>query len=135
MTDEGKRATCPHCGEDFTFAARHSGFAEEGYMYCDSDEAVLVWSFYGPNKGRSLVDKLPWTLDEGEKAKVEAAVSPCPCGGRFAFRNPPRCPHCFSDFSSTVPTGIHYVGWADVSMATCLKRGSEHSAGRCSRQG
>ena len=108
MTQSLPRAVCTHCNGEFTYYQRHSGFGDEGYMYCDSDETVLTMQFYGATY-QSIMTKLPWTLNEGEKQVVEAALKPCPFGGRFSFRNPPRCPHCFEDVSAVVPGGIYYV--------------------------
>jgi hypothetical protein len=57
----------------------------------------------------SLVDKNPWTLTPEEQSAVEAAVKPCPCGGRFAFANPPRCPHCHLTRPDLASDTTYYV--------------------------
>jgi hypothetical protein len=102
-------ATCPHCGQRFTFRKYHSGFGDEGFMYCDNDECVLTWSFYGPNRYRQIIPRLPWTLSDDDKRIVEASLKSCPFGGTFSFSNPPLCPVCFNDISAAVPGGIYYV--------------------------
>ena len=32
-----------------------------------------------------------------------------PCGGRFAFSNPPLCPHCHESLASLVPAPIYVI--------------------------
>jgi hypothetical protein len=80
-----------------------------GYLYCDVDETVVTWNTYDPIYSKLIDNKNPWALNEEEQARVERALKPCPCGGRFAFKNPPRCPMCREDISAVVEGGIYYV--------------------------
>jgi rRNA maturation protein Nop10 len=105
---ERLQAKCPHCGHEFTYQKYHAGFSNEGYMYCDRDETVFTWDAYAPSYLR-LVDKLPWMLSAVEQHLVEAAVRPCPNGGRFAFGNPPLCPSCHGDISALTPSREYYI--------------------------
>lgn len=41
-------ATCPNCGRAFDYHEYHAGFGNQGFLYCDQDEAVLTWSSYDP---------------------------------------------------------------------------------------
>jgi hypothetical protein len=81
------------CTHALQYQRLHAGFSNEGYLYCDRDDTVLTWGTYNPHYTRR-VDALPWMLTDDEKSVVESAIKPCPCGGRFAFANPPRCPYC-----------------------------------------
>lgn len=81
------------CTHPLSYQRYHAGFSNLGYLYCDRDDTVLTWGAYNPHYKR-IVDKHPWLLTPEEKGVVEAALKPCPCGGRFAFANAPRCPHC-----------------------------------------
>ena len=101
-------AICPHCHNRFSYNRWHAGFGDQGYMYCDTDEAVVTWSVYD-SKYWSIVQKVPWNLNETEKKMVEGALRPCPFGGRFRFVNPPRCPICRCDIASVVAGGIYFV--------------------------
>ena len=47
---------------------------------------------------------------DGYHAASEATLDPCPCGGRFSYDAPPRCPTCASTSETWDPTGatMHY---------------------------
>ena len=90
---------CPICHRNLQYERIHAGFSNLGYMYCDEDETVLTWDAYDPHYTR-VSDKHPWSLDDDERARVEAALRPCPFGGSFSFRNLPHCPNCGAE----VPT-------------------------------
>jgi hypothetical protein len=77
-------------------------------MYCDRDEAVLTWDTYN-DRYKRIANKHPWILTHVEERAVEASVKPCPCGGRFAFANPPRCPSCHTELRDLVPDPIYFV--------------------------
>jgi hypothetical protein len=72
-------------------------------MYCDRDETVVTWDVYSPSYMR-ITSKLPWILAAEERQLVEAAIKPCPAGGRFAFANSPRCPQCYESVELLVPS-------------------------------
>ena len=38
-------------------------------------------------------------------AAVERQLPPCPCGGRFTYAAPPRCPRCGGTEERWTPTG------------------------------
>jgi len=105
--------TCPACGREFKYQRYHAGFGNQGYLYCDSSPTVLVWGSLEQPAYRDLIDKHPWMLDRTEQKLVEQALAPCPCGGRFRFDAPPRCPHCRADISALVPDKIYYVDSGD----------------------
>src|SRR5438309_12076697 len=103
-----REAPCPHCARLIQFEQYHAGFGDEGYLYCDKDSTVLTWSSYD-RVYSSIVRKHPWMLTDAEKRLVEDALLPCPLGGKFAFSNSPRCPHCSQEIRSLVPDAIHYI--------------------------
>lgn len=109
MTMNRHKATCPHCGEEFSYQRFHAGFSNLGYMYCDRDETVLTWGTYNTTYGRIAPDKHPWMLDRAEQQRVEAAIRPCPYGGRFSFTNPPLCPICHESVAFLVPDKEYYI--------------------------
>ncbi len=90
------------------FEQYHAGFGDEGYLYCDRGPTVLTWSAYD-RAYSALANKLPWMLTDAEKRHVEDALLPCPCGGKFAFGNPPLCPYCLQEIRSLVPDPIYYL--------------------------
>ena len=77
-------------------------------MYCDRDPTVLTWDTYD-SRYASLADAHPWTLTPEQQATVEANLGPCPCGGRFAFGNPPRCPHCSDEVAFIASDREYFV--------------------------
>ncbi len=87
----------------------HAAFSDQGFLYCDKDSTVLVFSSFdkmfemlvGPGKH-------PWTLDNKKRRIVENALINCPCGGRFAFNNPLRCPECGNVISGTLLETVYY---------------------------
>lgn len=109
MSDPRSReANCAHCGHAFAYRQYHAGFSNEGYMYCDQDEAVLTWGAYNSSHTR-IVDKHPWMLSPEERRLVEASIKPCPCGGRFAFSNQPRCPSCNRELPELLSNPIYFA--------------------------
>ena len=77
-------------------------------MYCDADETVLTWDTYSPAYSRLTPDH-PWMLDREGQRRVEAAVGPCPYGGRFAFDNPPLCPFCHESIAFLTPSREYFI--------------------------
>ena len=77
-------------------------------MYCNKCGNILTWSTFDP-KYRTMVDKHPWSLTEEEKKKVEEAVIPCDCGGKFTFSANPRCSNCHNEIPGILPDNIHFV--------------------------
>lgn len=69
---------------------------------------MLTWDAYD-GVYSSIVNKQPWMLTDEEKRLVEDALLPCPLGGKFAFRNPPLCPHCSREIRSLVPDPIYFI--------------------------
>jgi rRNA maturation protein Nop10 len=123
MSERQRRATCPNCGRSFEYRQFHAGFGDQGYLYCDSDETVVTWNAYDQNYVNVIPNTNPWSLLEEDKSKVESALKPCPNGGHFAFRNPPRCPVCRGDISSVVPGGIYFVvtgRWVDAEKSESI---------------
>ncbi len=127
MTENKHSARCPHCQRDFEYQQYHSGFGDQGYMYCDADEAVLTWSSYDPVYRGLVPGTHPWMLGEDGKATVEGALNDCPYGGHFRFGNLPRCPHCREDISSVVPGDIYFVvtgRWVDGEKGEPIWKGT-----------
>jgi hypothetical protein len=102
-------ATCRHCGQPLAFERYHAGFSNEGFMYCDRDASVVIWSTYDERYESLVGDVHPWMLAAEQQSLVEAAMSTCPCGGRFAFENPPLCPHCSREVSYLAPSREYFL--------------------------
>ncbi|HEX7392961.1 MAG TPA: hypothetical protein VF374_08460, partial [Thermoplasmata archaeon] len=96
----------------------HAGFGDEGFLYCSRDTTVLSFSSYDPFY-TGLFEKLgqraehPWTYaQEGNTEAlrlIERHLVECPCGGKFSFDNPLRCPECGCVFSEPLSKTIYYV--------------------------
>ena len=104
-----RTSVCQHCRKPLTFVQYHAGFSDQGFLYCGKDGTVLTWSSYDRHYTAVAMDKHPWMLDDDERDRVEKRLRRCPCGGTFAFRNPPLCRHCLTDISSLVSDSDHYI--------------------------
>ena len=87
-------------------------------MYCSRDETVLTWDAYDPDYLR-LTSSHPWMLAAEEQEAIESAVKTCPCGGSFAFTNPPLCPSCHDALPLLDPSREYFIVsgrrlWADA---------------------
>jgi hypothetical protein len=103
---------CPHCNRHIEAQQYHAGFSNLGFMYCDRDGALLTWDTYSVAY-TAIVGKHPWMLDAEEKRRVEGAILPCPRGGRFLFRNPPRCPQCNGEIAALLTDDIHFLVYGE----------------------
>lgn len=81
----------------------HSGFASQGYLYCDSCPAVLVFNAYDKKYVSLIGEKNPWILLQNEQKIVEKHLIACQCGGRFTFDAKPRCLHCNAEIPEITP--------------------------------
>ncbi len=96
------REPCPRCGTSLEYRLTAPADDQRGFMYCGVDGALVEWSVRDPVY-RHLARARPWELDGRQQGRVERAVRPCPCGGRFAFANPPRCPSCHGSLRDLFP--------------------------------
>ena len=87
----------------------HSGFNENGFMYCDSCPNLLTWSIFDFNYEQLINNKVPWLLNDDEKNIIERSVIKCECGGNFKFSAQPRCPNCNNEIPEILPDKIHYI--------------------------
>jgi len=95
------KARCESCGVEISVAeAYHAGKGDEAFLYCDRDSTALTFCIYD-EAYRRIVGRaaFPWNLTANEKEEVERLLVECPCGGRFSFKNPLRCPICGGVFS------------------------------------
>lgn len=100
---------CPSCGRFPSIKhVYHAGFSNSGFLYCDRCTNVLVFSSFDPNFESIVGKKHPWTLNEEERRAVERALVDCPCGGKFSFENPLRCPHCNASVRGPLFETIYY---------------------------
>lgn len=95
---------CQTCGEAISGEIYHLGFSNMEALYCSSCPRVLLLKTPGllerfhltypplnadkPGFQPYLRHLLPFF------AEVETLFSPCQCGGRYGYMNPPRCPKC-----------------------------------------
>lgn len=101
---------CKSCGAKFAAEEFHAGFSDEGFLYCDRCSTILTWFAYDPDFDRAVgAKKMPWTLTEDERRKVEDHLVKCPCGGRFLFANPLLCPACGKVLSQPMAETIYAV--------------------------
>ena len=103
---------CPHCKRTLRLAQPypyHAGFGDQGFLYCESDPTIVTFGAYGHPYRQLVGAVLPWDLDADQRRRVEEALLPCPCGGRFTFRAEPRCPSCGASLRNALPGDIYYV--------------------------
>lgn len=108
------KARCKSCGAEIPVAeAYHAGKGDEFFLYCDNDTTVLTFSWYDATYerliGKGTVGPNPFDLTEEQQKKVENHLVRCPCGGRFLFRNPLKCPSCSGVFSDPPK-----LSWSEV---------------------
>ena len=103
--------TCQACHREYPVKNRtHAGFSDQGFLYCDKDSTVLIFHAYDSRFEETVrcCRCVPWELSENEQKLVEAALIPCPCGGRFLFRNPLMCPSCGNPLAKPMMESIYY---------------------------
>lgn len=97
---------CPHCKKKITLLSSqpyHSGFANQGYLYCDKCSNTLVFNSFDSKYGSLIKEKHPWTLTDNEQGIVENNLVNCSCGGKFTFSAKPRCPSCLEEIPDITP--------------------------------
>ena len=98
----------------------HSGFANQGYLYCDVCPTLLVFSSFDETYRTLIHKKHPWMLTRDEQKIVEDHLIKCPCGGNFTFDAKPRCPYCNTEIPEINPLrgtetrSIYYVVLKDL---------------------
>lgn len=95
---------CKTCGAQVAVKeAYHAGRSDVIFLYCDLDSTVLTFNWYDPEYEkivhREPIGPNPFELTGKERKKVEDRLIGCPCGGKFLFRNPLRCPVCHGVFA------------------------------------
>ncbi len=104
--------TCPECRQQIKIKqphAYHARLSNQGFLYCDRDPTILVFSVYDPKYVDLVGEVHPWMLDRDQEERVETQLVQCPCGGRFLFSNAPRCPSCGASLASCLPSSLHYL--------------------------
>lgn len=91
-----RRQNCTCCGRNIKCRVHgpyHGGFGGTGTAYCDLCGRSLHYNWNDPVSTR-IAPKAPWEMSANEHERVEQYFVRCPCGGRFRFQAPPRCPEC-----------------------------------------
>jgi uncharacterized protein YbaR (Trm112 family) len=112
--------TCPGCRRDVELPQDflvHAAFTQRGYLYCEACPNTLTIESADPALAELVGPKHPWTLTYREKKLVEARLRPCPCGSKFQFDNPPRCPACKASWAPLVPDRLQYYETGRVIRA------------------
>ncbi len=114
---------CSHCKKAIIIKQPfpyHSGFSDQGYLYCNRCPNILVFSIYDEFYTKLCNEKQPWGLMLEEQKFVEDNLYPCPCGCSFKFSAKPRCPHCLKEIPEITPLSgaetrsIYYVIVGDL---------------------
>jgi hypothetical protein len=111
---------CPSCQKDIDLPQDylfHAAFVQRGFLYCEACPNTLTIEASDPELARLVGAKHPWVLTLREKRSVEARLKSCPCGNRFGFENPPRCPECRSSWASLVPDRLQFYETGHVFRA------------------
>jgi undecaprenyl-diphosphatase len=104
--------SCKSCGSTYGLSGhwpRHAGDHEVGFLYCDRDPTVVTWSAFD-ERYLDVADNIstPWNLSVFSQTPVEAALKPCPCGGRFKFENRLLCPDCRAILAENMENTIYF---------------------------
>ena len=103
---------CAACGQTTTIQQDYpfnAGFSSRGFLYCDSNSAILEFDTYNARYTALVGDKHPWSLNSEEKACVESALKPYAEGGNFLFGALPRCPKCNATLPELLDDEMHFV--------------------------
>ena len=109
---ELKGSSCGRSTEANQDHPYHAGFSDACFLYCDRDSSVVTFGVYDPIYDSLTNGKVAWDgrLNEVERRQIEENLLPCPCGGRFSFENPRRCPHCGAALADSIlKTNYFYV--------------------------
>lgn len=112
---------CPGCRKDVELAQDylvHAAFTQRGFLYCEACPNTLTIEASDPELARAVGPKHPWILTLREKRAVESKLKPCPCGKRFGFENPPRCPGCRASWAALVPDRLQFYETGRVFRAS-----------------
>lgn len=104
---------CKSCGKKINVKARyHTGFNNTGFLYCNKDSTVITFSSYDPIYQQLAGDVHPWAIvernDRDKMELIEKSLIDCPCGGKFYFDNPLRCPNCGEEISEPMAKNIYF---------------------------
>jgi hypothetical protein len=94
----GRNVNCVTCGTAIPCGSFHTGFSDMDVLCCSKCERALLMSrwdtFLSPESSEMpAFEEYNRYYIPGWK-RIEELLKPCPCGGRFAFLNSPRCPLC-----------------------------------------
>ena len=78
-------------------------------LYNDAGTLTLVWSAFDPAFEAIVGRKNPWVLTVEDQAKLENQLVPAPSGGRWRFKNPPRCKYCGNPIGDPIGRNVYYL--------------------------
>jgi len=113
--------SCPSCKKDIDLLQDHlfhAAFVQRGFLYCETCPNTLTIEATDPRLAKLVGAKHPWVLTLREKRLVEGNLRPCPCGKRFGFEHPPRCPECRSSWATLVPDRLQFYETGKVFHAS-----------------
>ena len=105
------KIVCSGCGAPNVFDQRHryhAGFSNVGFLYDNPGTCTLIWSTFDPAYTAVVGEAHPWMLDETQRHLLEARLRPSPSGGRWRFKNVPRCVHCQAGIGKSITQDIYY---------------------------
>jgi len=103
---------CPGCGFGNVFHQPypyHAGYGNQGFLYNETGNRTLTWSWHDPDYVAIAGQKPPWALTEAERRELEDRLSPAPDGTRWLFRNPARCLQCGQPISLPIAETVYYL--------------------------
>ena len=117
--------TCPECGFGNVFHQPypyHAGFGNQGFLYNETGDCTLTWSWYDPDYVAIAGQKPPWALTDAEQQELENRLSPAPDGTRWRFGNSARCRRCGHPISGPITETVYYLRY-DGSVDRDAARG------------
>jgi len=112
--------TCPTCRHLNRFEQPypyHAGHSDQGFLYNDAGNLILVWSSYDPDWERLAGRVHPWTVDAAAWSRIENAIRPAADGSRWRAANPPRCLACREPIGRSILDGeISYLVYPGSSV-------------------
>jgi len=87
----------------------HAGLSNLGFLYNDDGNLTLIWNSYDEDYQQIVGEVHPWSLSQQQQSALEGVLKPAPSGGRWSFKNVPRCSKCHEPIGQSTNETIYYL--------------------------